>query len=105
PLQLPATTGGSTLSLHDALPICAVVSLTQAAQWADAFKVRLALEFRGRNTFCASLDTALALIAECGQANVGVNFDVFHYYTGPRSEEHTSESSHVSISYAVFCLK
>src|SRR5438067_5956880 len=24
---------------------------------------------------------------------------------GARSEEHTSESSHVSISYAVFCLK
>src|SRR5438067_13841189 len=25
--------------------------------------------------------------------------------TARRSEEHTSESSHVSISYAVFCLK
>src|SRR5690606_41975947 len=24
---------------------------------------------------------------------------------GPRSEEHTSDSSHVKISYAVFCLK
>src|SRR5690625_6820885 len=28
---------------------------------------------------------------------------VFHQYT--RSEEHTSEPSHVAISYAVFCLK
>src|SRR5262245_52951663 len=35
----------------------AVVSLTQAAQWAAGFGVTLALEFRGRNTFCASLDT------------------------------------------------
>jgi len=35
----------------------AVVSLRQAAQWASAFDVRLALEFRGSDTFCASLDT------------------------------------------------
>src|SRR5262249_26607553 len=61
----------------------AVVSLAQAAQWAAAFDVRLALEFRGRATFCASLDTALALVAACGEPNVGVNLDVFHYYTGP----------------------
>jgi len=65
----------------------AVVSLTQAAQWAAAFAVRLALEFRGSASFCSSLDTALALIAQCGQANVGVNLDVFHYYTGPSKFE------------------
>jgi 2-keto-myo-inositol isomerase len=65
----------------------AVVSLTQAAQWAAAFRVRLALEFRGSASFCASLDTALALIAQCGESNVGVNFDVFHYYTGPSKFE------------------
>src|SRR5437660_1087354 len=61
----------------------AIVSLKQAAQWAAGFGVTLALEFRGRNTFCASLDTALALVHQCGEANVGVNLDVFHYYTGP----------------------
>lgn len=60
----------------------AVVSLTQAAQWAAGFDVRLALEFRGSATFCSSLDTALALVEQCGEPNVGVNFDVFHYYTG-----------------------
>ena len=65
----------------------AVVSLKQAAQWAAGFNVRLALEFRGRATFCASLDTALALLAQCGEPNVGVNFDVFHYYTGPSKFE------------------
>src|SRR5260370_6464233 len=65
----------------------AVVSLTQAAQWADGFDVRLALEFRARNTFCASLDTALALVRQCGESNGGVNFDVFHYYTGPSKLE------------------
>jgi 2-keto-myo-inositol isomerase len=61
----------------------AVVSLKQAAQWAAAFSVQLALEFRGSATFCSSLDTALSLIAACGEPNVGVNLDVFHYYTGP----------------------
>ena len=61
----------------------AVVSLSQAAQWAAAFNVRLALEFRGTSSFCTSLDTAVALVSQCGEANVGVNLDVFHYYTGP----------------------
>src|SRR5437879_4553455 len=51
----------------------AVVSLKQAAQWAAAFRVRLALEFRGSATFCSSLDTALSLVAACGEPNVGVN--------------------------------
>jgi sugar phosphate isomerase/epimerase len=68
----------------------ATVSLAQAAQWAAGFNVRLALEFRGRNTFCASLDTALALVEGCGEANVGVNLDVFHYYTGPSKFEDLS---------------
>jgi sugar phosphate isomerase/epimerase len=60
-----------------------VVSLRQAAQWAAGFGVRLGLEFRGKATFCASLDTAVALVAAGGEPNVGVAFDVFHYYTGP----------------------
>lgn len=68
----------------------AVVSLAQAAQWAAGFNVRLALEFRGKNTFCASLDTALALVEQCREPNVGVNFDVFHYYTGPSKFEDLS---------------
>jgi 4-hydroxyphenylpyruvate dioxygenase len=65
----------------------AVVSLKQAAQWAAAFDVRLALEFRGSATFCSSLVTAVALITQCGEPNVGVNLDVFHYYTGPSKFE------------------
>src|SRR5438445_2181346 len=65
----------------------AVVSLKQAAQWAAGFDVRLALEFRSKATFCASLDTALALVEQCREPNVGVNLDVFHYYTGPSKFE------------------
>src|SRR6266478_8498617 len=65
----------------------ALVSLKQAAQWAAGFNVRLGLEFRSSATFCKSLDTALALVAQCGEPNVGINFDVFHYYTGPSKLE------------------
>jgi sugar phosphate isomerase/epimerase len=65
----------------------AVVSLTQAAQWAAGFGVRLGLEFRGTDAFCTSLDTALALVAQCGEPNVGVCLDLFHYYKGPSKPE------------------
>jgi sugar phosphate isomerase/epimerase len=65
----------------------AVVSLRQAAQWAQTFNVRLALEFRGRETFCASMDSALALVNACGESNVGICLDTFHYYTGPSKFE------------------
>ena len=34
--------------------------------WPAAFGVRLALEFQKSSRFCASLDTALALVAQCG---------------------------------------
>jgi sugar phosphate isomerase/epimerase len=64
----------------------AVVSLAQAGQWAAGFGVRLALEFRGADTFCASLDTAVRLVAACGERNVGVCLDVFHFYKGPSKE-------------------
>jgi 2-keto-myo-inositol isomerase len=65
----------------------AVVSLAQAGQWASGFGVRLALEFQSRGTFCTCLETACALVHECGEPNVGVNLDVFHYYTGPSKLE------------------
>ena len=42
---------------------------------------------RRRPSFCASLDTALALVAQCGAADVGVCLDLFHYYTGPSKFE------------------
>jgi 2-keto-myo-inositol isomerase len=64
-----------------------VMSLKQAAQWAAGFDVGLALEFRSKATFCANLDTALALVEQCGEPNVGVNLDLFHYYTGPSKFE------------------
>jgi 2-keto-myo-inositol isomerase len=65
----------------------AIVSLKQAAQWADGFGVRLALEFRGADAFCSCLDTAITLVEQCGEPNTGVTLDVFHYYKGPSKPE------------------
>jgi sugar phosphate isomerase/epimerase len=81
----------------------AVVSLKQAAQWAAGFDVRLALEFRGRATFCASLDTALALVGQCGEPNIGVCFDVFHYYTGPSKFEDLALLTREYLAYVQLC--
>jgi sugar phosphate isomerase/epimerase len=65
----------------------AVASLAQAAAWAASYDVRLALEFRSKHALCTSLDTALALVHQSAAPNVGINFDVFHYYTGPSKFE------------------
>lgn len=81
----------------------AVVSLTQAAQWAAGFDVQLALEFRGQAKFCASLDTALALVAQCGEPNVGINFDVFHYYTGPSKLEDLNLLTRDRLAFVQLC--
>jgi sugar phosphate isomerase/epimerase len=81
----------------------AVVSLTQAAQWAAGFDVRLALEFRGSATFCSSLDTALALVEQCGEPNVGVNFDVFQYYTGRSKFEDLALLTPRNLAFVQLC--
>lgn len=81
----------------------AVVSLKQAAQWAAGFDVRLALEFRRDSAFCASLDTALALISATGEANVGVNLDVFHYYTGPSKFEDLDLLTPQTLAFVQVC--
>jgi 4-hydroxyphenylpyruvate dioxygenase len=81
----------------------AVVSLKQAAQWAAGFDVRLALEFRGSAPFCASLDTALAVVAQCGETNIGVNFDVFHYYTGPSKFEDLALMTPANLAFVQLC--
>ncbi len=65
----------------------AVVSLTQAGQWAAGFGVRVALEFRAADTFCSSLDTAVRLVEACGESNVGVCLDLFHFWNGPSKFE------------------
>ncbi len=65
----------------------AVVSHAHAAQWAAGFGVRRGREFRGSDAFCSNLDTALGLVTQCGEPNVGVCLDLFHYYKGPSKPE------------------
>ncbi len=65
----------------------AVVSLQEAAEWAVSYSVRLALEFQAKSAWCATLETALSLIHRAGAANLGICFDVFHYYMGPTKFE------------------
>lgn len=62
-------------------------ALARAGALAGEFGVEIALEFQKANTFCASLDTTLALIAQSGAKHVGVCLDVFHYYCGPSKFE------------------
>src|SRR5438874_2058890 len=81
----------------------AVVSLAQAAQWAAGFNVRLALEFRGSDAFCTSLDTALGLVAQCGEPNVGVCLDLFHYYKGPSKPEDLAKLTRDNLAFVQFC--
>jgi sugar phosphate isomerase/epimerase len=62
-------------------------ALGEAGKTAEQFGLRIALEFQKGSNFCASLDTALALVAGCGSGNVGVCLDLLHYQTGPSKYE------------------
>ncbi len=80
-----------------------IVSLTQAAQWAAGFGVTLALEFRGADAFCNNLDTSLTLVAECGEPNVGVALDAFHYHKGPSKSEDLARLTRENLAHVQFC--
>lgn len=81
----------------------AVVSLAQAAQWAAGFGVRLGLEFRAGDSFCATLDTAVCLVEASGEPNVGVCLDLFHYYTGPSKFEDLDRLTHANLAHVQVC--
>ena len=67
----------------------AVEGLAEAAEMAREAGVRLALEFPKQSRFCASLDTASALVEAAGgpKAGLGVCLDAFHFATGPSKTE------------------
>jgi sugar phosphate isomerase/epimerase len=81
----------------------ALVSLKQAAQWAAGFDVRLGLEFRSSAAFCRSLDTALALVTQCSEPNLGICLDLFHYYTGPSKLEDLKSLTKETLSFVQVC--
>ncbi|MDY3553709.1 sugar phosphate isomerase/epimerase family protein [Gemmata sp. JC717] len=81
----------------------AVVSLAQAAQWAAGFGVRIALEFRGADAFCASLDTAVTLVEQCGEPNAGICLDVFHFYKGSSKTEDLERLTPANLFHVQVC--
>lgn len=81
----------------------AVISLKQAGQWAAGSKVKLALEFRAGHSFCTSLDTAVQLISLCGEPNVGICLDAFHYATGPSKSEDLELLTPQNLTFVQLC--
>jgi sugar phosphate isomerase/epimerase len=81
----------------------AAESLSEAGRLAKDYGVRIALEFQKTARFCASLDTTLALIAQSEAANVGVCFDLFHYYTGPSKFEDLAYLSPENLFWVQVC--
>ena len=82
----------------------AVESLQDAAARAGKFGVKLALEFQKGASFCASLDTTLALIGQCEPATgLGVCLDLFHYYTGPSKFEDLAYLNQDNLGWVQVC--
>jgi len=94
-LEILATLGVGTLILVPDFPRKpgeddlrrALGSLAEAAELAGGSGVRLALEFQKSAKFCASLDTAVAIVAQVGSPSLGLCLDLFHYYCGPSKFE------------------
>src|SRR3712207_8433047 len=90
-----ATTEIYTLSLHDALPISSRHLSAQRLGWLvsnpDLGQEAAGVKLREH----AGVDRV--------RLDLGMRYDPNLF--GVRSEEHTSDSSHANISYAVFCLK
>lgn len=81
----------------------AMVSLAEAARWAAGFGVRLALEFRGTDSFCNCLDTAMTLIEQAREPNLGVCLDLFHYYKGPSKAEDLDRLMASNLAHVQVC--
>jgi sugar phosphate isomerase/epimerase len=81
----------------------AVVSLVQAAQLAAPLGVRLALEFQSSASFCTNVETALGFIGQCGQPNLGLCLDAFHFYTGPSKLEDLALLSPRTLFHVQLC--
>jgi 2-keto-myo-inositol isomerase len=81
----------------------AAAALGEATEVARTAGVRLALEFQKTARFCASLDTTLALIAQCSAEGLGVCLDVFHYYTGPSKFEDLAYLTRENLAWVQVC--
>jgi 2-keto-myo-inositol isomerase len=81
----------------------AAAALGEAAELAASAGVRIALEFQKSSSFCACLETAVAVIEQSGATNAGVCLDVFHYYTGPSKFEDLAHLSLQNLAWVQVC--
>jgi len=65
--------------------------LVSVAELAAKYHVRIALEFIARSRLLGSLPTALQLIRQAAQRNVGLCLDTFHFYAGVSKLEDLDE--------------
>lgn len=77
--------------------------LAEAARWAAGFGVKLALEFRGNDSFCNNLDTAIAIVEQIGEPNLGICLDVFQYYKGPSKPEDLERLTASNLAHVQVC--
>lgn len=72
---------------HDSAELGPVAEgLIRAAQWAEAFGIKVALEFSCRARVVNNLQTAAMLIRAAGQPNLSLCLDLFHFWNGPSKE-------------------
>src|SRR5206468_12682893 len=95
-------TGTSPLSLHDALPI--LVAHREPLAVADLATMRLG-PIRPRLEAVVAERGATLLVPLIDRGALVGLVEADHVLALRRSEEHSLNSSHDQISYAVFCLK
>ena len=81
----------------------AQTSLVHIAAEADKLGLRVALEFQGRSAFGNNLQTAAAMVSEVGSPNLGICFDVFHFYTGPSKLEDLGYLTPANLFHVQLC--
>lgn len=101
PLLLIAADYAATVDLVSLQRVA--VALKQAAQWAAGYDVKLALEFRAGPAICNNLDTALNLVEEIREPNVGVCLDVFHYEKGPSKPTDFDRLTNANLAHVQLC--
>ncbi len=72
---------------HDSAELGPVADgLVRAAQWAESYGIKVALEFSCRARVVNNLQTAAMLIRHAAQPNLALCLDLFHYWNGPSKE-------------------
>ena len=77
--------------------------LKKAALLAAKHGVRIAFEFQGRAAFANNLNTAAALVDECGESNLGICLDLFHFFAGPSKSEDLAALSGTNLFHVQLC--